>query len=408
MTFLLPRVESQTHRDRIHQLTKQRSDARKENKPNPTSEERARASSTRKTHEGAIMADVHELHNLIAAEIDLIALAHKRTPDHVRGLVYHQGRLSKDTRSVNAYNSWQHFTSTELSEDMPPSQLTEVKELRERIKGVPYKQVAPADLELIKKYLEDKRDYSKRGARSSAKSTAQDVSVTAGNISGELKNLSLRCGTSALMFIVRRDTSHSSEPMLAHDTTARAFCELFLGITVWDLAVLYESFSILGLRGITQNKNHKKNLLRRRTTLLVNSGLARILGKPASEVQMKWKEYVPEIVQRYGVGLIGWPVGITFNPHGLSIGHLTQVNEVLAAEKPTCFWRCLDQDEIAALVEKDRAKRTANPPQARKVRSDAGIPRKRKRVDGGGKDGDEVNADEDVEQEVDEDEDEDQ
>lgn len=51
------------------------------------------------------------------------------------------------------------------------------------------------------------------------------------------------------MLIVRKDVSHSSEPQMVHDSISRAFCELFLGYTVGELALLFEAFSMLGLRG---------------------------------------------------------------------------------------------------------------------------------------------------------------
>jgi hypothetical protein len=160
------------------------------------------------------------------------------------------------------------------------------------------------------------------------------------------------------------------------------------------------------LLGITKNQNHKKNLLKRRAVLLVNSGLAKVLGKPLSSIQMKWKQYVPEIVQPYGVGLVGWPTDIPFNPHALNISSLTALNNALSMDSgpPTCTWQRLSAEAIAAIVERDQAARAVNPPKPRKPRCDAGIPRKRRRGEEGDEAGnEEPDEDEDVEKQPEDD-----
>lgn len=70
--------------------------------------------------------------------------------------------------------------------DLPPSELSELRDLREKLIGVPYHAISDEDKQKINAYLEDKCEMSKCGVWSTTKATAQDVTKTGSRVGQEV------------------------------------------------------------------------------------------------------------------------------------------------------------------------------------------------------------------------------
>ncbi|EKM49344.1 uncharacterized protein PHACADRAFT_106988, partial [Phanerochaete carnosa HHB-10118-sp] len=254
---------------------------------------------------------------------------------------------------IDSYNAWLHFKCRDVNQrEYSPSYeyLAEYHALsdEEKTKCV-------YDYELV-------HEFKKHVRRTTSRGKIQDFSHTAAILEEIILDLDNRIGVKGFFCLVRSTTDFATEPQWWFSS---ADLERFLSVgwrKRWDskqIGTMVEAFAIAG------------------GSLLTLVRPADITGNTSAG--MEYVNYETQIIQRYGVVLVGWPKDLPFvNPNDLT-NNLTTLELLLQAlNNGTChFIRPTDaelsQRKAAWLA--GVANGTVEAPKQRKKRSDAGKPR---------------------------------
>ncbi|KAH8108319.1 hypothetical protein DFH11DRAFT_1732041 [Phellopilus nigrolimitatus] len=281
-------------------------------------------------------------------------------------------RLSKITehRAVNPYNAFLHVRALEINEDLPEGERTRLCELQTLAAKASYDSLSDEQRDDMVACVEEFRKLKQTGSRSFRSSHAQDVKLTSDKLHEELKHLAARRDTSSMCLTVRTDSEHNNVPEYYIDTISRNFIEIYLAMSVHDFYTKFESYALLGLRGVTANDNERRTLLKKTVRAMTRSALRNITG--VTKAEMSWLNYEVSIVQKYKVVVEGWPAS-TMDLGCMSFSMLTSI--VDSIRDGSCYWKKISAEDFEARTATFKAignERAAN----RKKRNDAGVPRK--------------------------------
>jgi hypothetical protein len=126
-----------------------------------------------------------------------------------------------------------------------------------------------------------------------------------------------------------------------------------------------------------RTSQQKAHALKAQIRDLVDTGLVEITG--LENIRMQYEHYVPKIVLKHGVELVGWTANRFANPSQLSsaLDGLFTLRDALLEKR--CAWKRLTSDELQQRQKEYDAAVTNGTvnPRTQKTRKDAGKPRKK-------------------------------
>ncbi|KAH8107283.1 hypothetical protein DFH11DRAFT_1549790 [Phellopilus nigrolimitatus] len=276
-------------------------------------------------------------------------------------------RLSKYgfQREPNKYNAFLHIKSLEINPDLPEGQKKRLSELQEVARSVDWDTFSrdkrnEQEIEDMKAAVLLYRQTKNKGSRSQPKAQARDARMTMDRVDSEIIALASRSEVSSMRVTVRRRPGQSVRPSYCVDAISKKFVEVCLGI-VWDDFVLrYEAYSVSGLAGVAQKENGRKTILKRSIWNSMRMSLRRASGD--AEAEMSWLNYDKDIVQKYGIELVGWPVQPIGPIDNLPLKQLQTISDTFSDN--LISWIRLTEEELS--------KRPGGEARAHKTRSDKG------------------------------------
>ncbi|KAK1216231.1 hypothetical protein PQX77_021145 [Marasmius sp. AFHP31] len=372
-----------------------------ESKPKPptlTKEQRDALNEQRRENNESIKKDVEEWLVEVTKKADSLAAKYKRTRRYFLDMFFQGGvRLVRPRAQTNSYNAFKYVKAKRAREEGGPK--LDVEDLddlyREEYEGLTVDELQP----YIDEYEEDcggaeDDDDGPHLPRNTvrlpnARSRAQDMSNALTNVTKILNAMSLRCGSEAILLVVRNRTDPFMEPFWYYSNPKLEHYMPFAIRGGWDsekVGARCEAFAVAGCdtANLAKNSKDKATLLKAEIRDLLKHKLAHALGVETVQ-QMEYKQFDRVITYKTGVVIEGWPLPKFANPSdlGSAVGPLGELKEALLSGK--CGFRKMQGEEFRnwiANYDKD-VKEGKIVPEVRKPRSDAGVPRgpRKKAVD---------------------------
>ncbi|KAF8226330.1 hypothetical protein L208DRAFT_1302540, partial [Tricholoma matsutake] len=180
----------------------------------------------------------------------------------------------------------------------------------------------------------------------------------------QIRNLSECTSVCALVFFTHTHLSDTTLPSWSDSDDAIAFLSEVLKLEPMDFLARFEQWACTRNRGVS----HVSNTVRR--TLTTNH---------QRNISMSYIKYECDIVTKYKVELLGWPIAVKFaNPSEIgTVGDIRQLRQALKVGE--CKWVAQSRWQQVDHAEKLAAREAAGEPgiKKRKERSDKGKMRKK-------------------------------
>ncbi|KAI0052972.1 hypothetical protein FA95DRAFT_1568927 [Auriscalpium vulgare] len=351
-------------------------EARARNIPNDAVKAtRALGGEQRTAADQALRDDIAQFLREREAAINVIADKHAITNKKVRDLVNAVTHF-KTPRAPNFGNALVHLKTVELNADLPEGRKMKLADIKAAVANDPELQdITPERKREIMDLLSTHREEQKIGIRVSHKSAAQDVMATGARWTAEAENLYSRTGARSFTFITRSDINDTIQPSWMCGGDASGFFLQQLKQDPNDIARLFELWSV----SIADHHRTADSLasMRKETSDSLLSGLR--YAAQTSKIAMNYDDYDNVIVAARRVMLVGWPAEIPF----CKPGALSRVDELRtlrdAVQTGACKWVRLTNRQVTEHLKSQKAKGTAPEKRPRKVRSDKGTTKGRKR-----------------------------
>ncbi|KAL0566351.1 hypothetical protein V5O48_015659 [Marasmius crinis-equi] len=331
-----------------------------------------------------IKARIAALRRHVRAECDKMGKELKMKRKYFEDMFYQGGvRLTKPRNGTSNYNAFLAVKAHERREaGLSPKPLLELQnEL-----GVEYHALTEKQLAEIREKYEAIRDVDalERIKRPSMKEKAADVARSVSHIVGILRGLKIRVGIEAVLCIVKNRAEKYMNPQwIQTDKRLGEYLELMVrGFDMGSVGRKLEAFSVAGFDATKVIKSSKEQAdsLKRDTARLIQDQLDDKCG--TKNLTIQYPKFDTLITMVYHVVCEGWPAHLPFKApgnYGTSLAPLMELFDLW--KNGTIRFRKLSNEEF----EEWRVKRREGlesgaiaPPKARKKRSDAGVPRKKK------------------------------
>ncbi|KAJ7078406.1 hypothetical protein B0H15DRAFT_954537 [Mycena belliarum] len=206
------------------------------------------------------------------------------------------------------------------------------------------------EAEILEEMLE-KRKLKKGGVRANNLAAAADAKRTVDRLAEEMTALAERTGMISFTMFSRGHIHDTTVPMTIQSWGALDFCRETLRRDPADIAGLFELWAVNRERGATGVDTLKS--MQQEATGIITSGLQAIIRK--LNAAMNYENYIPAIVEKHNVGLVGWPAGVDFKRMSKqsSMVSLRKLRDAL--KSGTCRWKVLTKTERQGLVDQFKA-----------------------------------------------------
>ncbi|KAI0702842.1 hypothetical protein BC835DRAFT_1303302 [Cytidiella melzeri] len=364
----------------------------------------------RNTRKDSFDADFDMLLHKLKQNISELANKHHKKEAYVENLIFNGGTRYLNENRANSWNAWLHLLGLAFDNRIPLSvvqrdYMDEYRSLTEQEKD-----------EYVREY-QISRNERKVAPRVTARGKHQDVTHTTRKIEQLIMGLDSRVGIQGMFCLVRNSASFAMDPRWFF-TSPELEKYLEIAVRKWDttnIGALIEAYAIAGgsvtsalgpsipgyqgaelfcpdtLRTAKMKANWLKTQIRAKITAQLSkktstylrvSSLTDIVveltGNPS--IKMNYVNFEEQIVQRYGLAIVGWPANVHFvNPSDLSDSLPPLQGLCDALTNGSCKFVRLTAAEVKARRERvaaDVAAGTIAPRKARKPRKDAGVPRR--------------------------------
>ncbi|KAI0309409.1 hypothetical protein OF83DRAFT_1179657 [Amylostereum chailletii] len=282
--------------------------------------------------------------------------------------VYSLSRLSnpagKQRRTVNAWNAFLAHKAEQVFQDDTVGKvkirtfIANNKELLQK----EYNELSSETRKALVDKLTAAKDDKLGKVRLSKQSIQKDFDHAFKNIHLDTQATQRRSQAEAFSIAVKTNPLHHQAPAVHAGRVVEGWLRQVYHTTPAEMALSLECYASTG---IVQGDDLRKRAsftddlkyVRRQIQLTLDT-LLRSIGKLAvskKSVQMNYKNYEKDIVEKFGVALVGMPEGIevtqpnTYNQSQLS-------NLAQALEASTCKWDPLDKGQLTARISSNRAR----------------------------------------------------
>ncbi|KAF8583933.1 hypothetical protein K439DRAFT_1617138 [Ramaria rubella] len=231
-----------------------------------------------------------------------LAKKHGKTVQWMKDAVLHVGKYGAKRHAVSPHNAWKHAMSLKVNADLAPGEKQGIVALHDTAKEYSsWRDVPKNQMDQMIQLVEAQWDLVKKGIRTKPLAQMATVTQVHKRIEEDLKALGQSCKTLSLCVTVKTSGHHLCAPVYSADSISKDFIEIVLGWDIEEFCLKYEGFALFRIKGdLTKN----------------------------GDLNMSWKNYEQDIINKYRVVLEGWP-SVTFNPALLGHGVLKPILDAL-------------------------------------------------------------------------------
>ncbi|KAI0699212.1 hypothetical protein BC835DRAFT_1412677 [Cytidiella melzeri] len=327
----------------------------------------------RNTRKDSFDADFDMLLHKLKQNISELANKHHKKEAYVENLIFNGGTRYLNENRANSWNAWLHCLAFD---DRIPLSVVQRDYMDE------YRLLTEQEKDEYVREYQISRNERKVAPRVTARGKHQDVTHTTRKIEQLIMGLDSRVGIQGMFCLVRNSASFAMDPRWFF-TSPELEKYLEIAVRKWDttnIGALIEAYAIAGgsVTNMLRTAKMKANWLKTQIRAKITAQLIELTGNPS--IKMNYVNFEEQIVQRYGLAIVGWPANVHFvNPSDLSNSLPPLQGLCDALTNGSCKFVRLTAAEVKARRERvaaDVAAGTITPRKARKPRKDAGVPRR--------------------------------
>ncbi|KAJ7071766.1 hypothetical protein B0H15DRAFT_741436, partial [Mycena belliarum] len=260
------------------------------------------------------------------------------------------GSSFKAKRAVTLYNAKISHLMKDLNEGLAVGERYHIKDVKAMVRDDPSMLdgfTEEEESEMLAE-LTEKRKVKRAGVRANNLAAVADAKRTMDRMLEEMTTLAERTGMMGFAMFTRGHIHDTTVPVTIQSWGALDFFREIIKKEALDVAALLELWAVSRDRGATGGDTLLS--MQKECTFMITSGLQSIVRK--MKAKMNYENYIKAVVEKYNVGLIGWPAGVDFKRMSMqsSLVPLGTLRDAL--KDGSCRWKVLSASQKAELLEK--------------------------------------------------------
>ncbi|KAJ7075100.1 hypothetical protein B0H15DRAFT_956759 [Mycena belliarum] len=260
------------------------------------------------------------------------------------------GSTFKAKRAVTLYNAKISALMKDLNEGLGVGERHRITDVKRMVRDDPSMLddfTEEEEAEMLADLLE-KRKLKRTGARANNIAAVADAKRAMDRLLEEMTGLAERTGMLGFAMFTRGHLHDTTVPVTIQSWGALDFFREILKRDPADVAALLELWAVSRDRGTTGADTLLS--MQKEGTFIITSGLQAIVRK--MNAKMNYENYIKGVVEKYNVGLVGWPDGVDFKRMSMqsSIVNMRKLRNAL--KDGSCRWKVLTATQKAQLIEK--------------------------------------------------------